>query len=261
MLKTKKNLKVLMVSILLVVMTLMAVLFCSGAKAEEATPLATDNSVTSIFVPVAGYFEDGDREYGGFFMNLSANKINSTQYEVKMEVSLLTTDYKTDKYCIEQFDYYFYGTDVSYSSQKELGVQLSREIEEKNKYDVTNNNYVSNQNIGLGGKKLSFKSPYNKANNYPYIKHSIIINVTGNNPKIGVSFNKIDVIGKFLAKDTKIDTNFLYLETPLTMTNGRVIPVFKYAHDYKNTTFITGGRYTTDGGTVPSYWKKETFSI
>ena len=113
MLKTKKNLKVLMVSILLVVMTLMAVLFCSGAKAEEATPLATDNSVTSIFVPVAGYFEDGDREYGGFFMNLSANKINSTQYEVKMEVSLLTTDYKTDKYCIEQFDYYFYGTDVS----------------------------------------------------------------------------------------------------------------------------------------------------
>lgn len=255
MLTKNKKFSVAIITIMIAVMALMATMLClvDVAKADEAVTLAVDNSVTTAYVPVAGTFKDGKREYGGFYMGFEANKINSTQYKITMDISLITTDYLSDNYYIELFDYYFYGTNVSFSKTDEFSVRLAQGIKD---YDL---NRVSSISDGICGKTIPFKSPYNVTNNYPYIKHTITINVTGKNPVISIALKKIHVIGKFLAKDTKVNSEFVYLDLPLTLNQGKLIPKFRYMSEYGSETFITNGRYTTAGGSVPDYWEIDNF--
>lgn len=220
-----------------------------SSVSDNGISLQADNSVTSAYIPIAGEFVDGNREYGGFYLNMSINKRNSTQYDVYVDITLITTNYKTDRYYIDRLDYYYYGNDIACTSD---GLEIKYSIS-----DSKNETRCNDLEKGLLGNSLILPKTVNC---YPVIKEELTVDVTGSNPKLGIALNTIHIIGVALAKDTKIDnTDFVTLEVPLTLNSGRIVPKFRYMHNYKNTTFITGGRYTTLGGPIPTYWVKESF--
>lgn len=264
MFKTKTNKKsIVFLAAILVVMAILVACFgnFNTVLAEEISPqainainndgisLQADNYISTAYIPIAGEFKDGNREYGGFYLNMSINKKNSTQYDVTMDITLVTTDYKSDKYFIDRLDYYYYGNDVFCTSE---GLEITFSIPDSKK----ETKYTEIEK-GLSGYSITLPKT---ANSYPVITEELTVDVTGANPKLCIALNTIHVIGVFLAKDTKIDnTDFVTLEVPLTLNNGRIVPKYRYMHNYKNTTFITNGRYSTLGGPIPSYWVKEAF--
>lgn len=248
----KKNSIINYTIAIILVLAFALVMFCipSQVSAEESVGTYGETNLIDIaYIPIAGEFKDGNRKYGAFYLNVDIQKLNSTQYEVTMDIRLITTDYKTDRYYVNRLDYYYYGSDISCTS---TGQDIVYSVETKP--DGTKWNALEK---GLLGHSITMPS---KVNSYPVIVENLLVDVTGNNPKLCIALNTIHIIGKALAKDTKINNNnFVILEIPLTLNNNRIIPIYRYMHNYNKTTFITNGRYTNFGGPVPSYWIKEAF--
>ncbi len=239
----KKINKAILFSVMLIVMLTIAFCFSNITFAEENN---------NFDVHIKGDFKDGDRYYGAYHTSFYVNKINSTEYRVNLDITLTTQDWKSDKYFYQTFGYYFFGSNVKIKSASDRRNSMSIKTE----YGKFDNSLVEMNEKGIGGCVIDFKKAnLAKQNNYPVIREEFIIQVIGSYPSLGFAFCTMDLMGVFLAKDTRISNEDFVRFEMNSLNFSDVGVIYKYKPNYKNMTLIQNAAFTTLGGPVPDSWR------
>ena len=178
-----------------------------------------------------------------------------SKYKIKTAITLSTIDYKTDEYFYQVFGYYFTGKNVRVKStlnerKDKFSARTSLGSLDKSKIDFSQK--------GIAGCYIDFKEQgMHKVNVYPVIEEEFRIEITGENPTIGIIFDNMDLYGVFLAKDTLVRNQwFVDLETSIIKNFANAKPSYKYVSTYKGKNLVKRAGYTTLSGPVPTTWPK-----
>lgn len=253
MLKTTRKNNIVIMAMIILLSIMMAFVFCNFnvASAEENSEANVVNDIESyaidmgdltkdtLNVGVTGTFVDGKRIYAAYFMEVCVKRLDSTTYKINTKLNVVTLDWKTDRYRIDQLSYRFYADDNIKLTQRKVSISNAEG-------DTPTGNVPTS---GFSSVDIRFNNS-NKKNNHTTITEEITAKVDGTG-KFYMDFNGVEVRGLGLAKNTKITNSIAKVRVQPSTVMGMYKPFYAY-----NGAYIQDAAYTSQFGPVPSDWIK-----
>ena len=249
MLSSKKKSNVVIMAMIILLSIIMVCAFCNFnvASAEEATDTNVVSDIESyaidldelkkdtLNVGVKGTLADGERTYGGYFMEVCVKRLDNTTYKISTLMQVNALRWKTDRYKLISFSYRFYGENIQLTSRS---------------YTYGTNDDAYNVNKPEAGfEQINFSYNKSSADNFAWIKEEITAKADGT-AKFCMEFNGVKIDGIAFAKNTTINSPIAKVRVQPSTLMGMYQPFYAYSGAY-----VSGAAYTTQFGPVPSDWK------